>query len=96
MLKPCHNRILIKITQVDVAVLRPESLTILENDQIEVLAVADGVTCCKPGDRILLLPDARNLIGIEKHDDARPPWATVIVHESVVMAVVVQDGPELG
>lgn len=54
--------------------------------KIECLAVGDDVKVCKPGDWLLLSPDAqRNVIGVCKE----PPQA--IIHDSLILGIILDD-----
>lgn len=86
-IQPTHHRILIRITKSDSTIVRPDDVGPLSDDAITVVSVGPDVTCCKPDDRILLRPDARNFIGIEKSENV----FTCIINDDIVIAVVTPD-----
>lgn len=83
--KPCNNRILIQLFKPEKSgVLIPEtskfSAPIGAEDRgyILVLAVADGVTCCKPDDKIVLNPHA-NILCVDKEEEIHLADASVVL-----------------
>lgn len=78
---PCNHRVLCQIIPPsgDQQIVLPDTVTD-PNGSVVVRAVAADVTCCKPGDTILLMP-AVTPIGYDKSRNL------VFIHDSHIVAV---------
>ncbi len=69
MLKPCHNRVLLKlIKQQDSTIIRPEAADVLPFQRWEVQAVGPDVKCCVASEVVILVPGA-NVIPLPDFDN---------------------------
>lgn len=94
LLKPCHTRVLIRITKADTQIVRPDSSGPLSGDIIEVVAKGEAVTCCAPGDQVMLSDGIRNQIGIERSvEGEKPEWATILIDHNNIIAVILPETP---
>lgn len=92
-IKPGPNRIHVQFhfPPEDGTVILPESSLSpsVESKRtiVECLSIGEAVTACKPGDFLLLHEDTlRNAVPISKE----PP--TALIHDSVVLAIILDDG----